>query len=194
LDEDQKEIDEDLAIIDDLLGIKKPSPPPPPPPEPIILEKCPEENKRELSGEKLDGNGSQDDEKNTPGYGSPSNGSQKAYSGDIKKSEEKVEEIVIKTPEPPAAPQPPPPPPREPTCIENLFKEYVIDIIKDIIAGFIEVFTEIYVFIRDYGKPVPPTPLEALLAKHQAIDKKYKGITEKYWDTNAHLLDDDLVF
>jgi len=50
------------------------------------------------------------------------------------------------------------------------------------------------VFIRDYNKPVPPTPLESLLARHEAIQTKYDGITKKYWDTNSHLLDDNEVF
>jgi hypothetical protein len=100
---------------------------------------------------------------------------------------------VVKTPLPPALVEPAAPP-REPWFFETLFKEYVIDVLRDIKDGIIEVATDIYVFIRDYHKPVPLTPLESLLKRHEAIQTKYDGITKKYWDTNSHLLDDNEVF
>jgi len=67
-------------------------------------------------------------------------------------------------------------------------------VILDIKAGIIEVATDIYDLIKNWGKPAPLTPLEKLVARHEAIEKKYEVITKKYWDTNAHLLDDDEVF
>ena len=64
----------------------------------------------------------------------------------------------------------------------------------DIKAGFIEVATDIHNLYRNWGKPVPLTPLEKILERHEKIEKKYDGITKKYWNNNAHLLDDDQVF
>jgi hypothetical protein len=48
--------------------------------------------------------------------------------------------------------------------------------------------------LRDWRKPRPPTELEELLEKHEVLEKKYNSITKKYWNTNAHLLDDDEIF
>ena len=155
-------IDQDLEEIRDLLGEEKKVVPAPVDPQ---LEEI------KLSGsfEKID---KVSDEGNKfPGEKSISSIDAREIvieKSNSNKTPEKAIDIEVNTPLPPA-PVEPAAPPREPWFFETLFKEYVIDIIKDIWAGIVEVATDVYVFIRDYKKPVPPTPLESLLARHEAI-------------------------
>ena len=57
-------------------------------------------------------------------------------------------------------------------------------------------FKDVYTILNDYinKKPVLPSELELMLSKFEAIEKKYNGLTKKYWNNNSHLLDDEPVF
>ena len=63
---------------------------------------------------------------------------------------------------------------------------------KSIIAGFKDVHKNLKDFIAQM--PTPPTEQEVMLARLEKFEKRYDGLTKKYWDNNSHLLDDDNIF
>jgi hypothetical protein len=88
--------------------------------------------------------------------------------GEVELSELKTPEPKVEAPQ--KVPAAPAAPAEEPGFICAMFKEWIIIPIKNVIAGF----TEVYIFFRDFRKPIPKSALEILLVKHQILENKYE--------------------